>query len=210
MENKRSGRFVALPACRSNPQSRLHNSLLLLSSSLHLRLAIIPLFARVLLLLLLLLLLTHESQPGQPLNDLRPNNILSKTLFLQQSQRAQSRARVCQELRVLRRLPIGVEVGQVRGESLRVRVSRHVGGVVVVVVAGGGCRVVTGEGARDAQEVWVGDGQVGEIVGVCEGRDEFELEDEARVGERGRGLWLRLVGGERLLLLFHGVSEFDC
>lgn len=37
---------------------------------------------------------------------------------------------------------------------------------------------------------------MGEVVGVCEGGDEFELEGEARIGESGRR---RLL----LLLLFH-------
>ena len=86
-----------------------------------------------------------------------------------------------QELGVLRCLPVGVEVGQVRGEGLRIRIC---GGVCVGVIAGAG----------DAQEIGVGDGQVGEVVGVRERGNELELESKTWVGECWRGL-LRLFGG---------------
>lgn len=86
-----------------------------------------------------------------------------------------------QELGVLGCLPVGVEVGQVRGESLRIRIC---GSVCVGVIAGAG----------DAQEIGVGDGQMREVVGVCEGGNELELESKTRVCQCW-GRLLRLFGG---------------
>lgn len=83
-----------------------------------------------------------------------------------------------QELSVFGCLPVGVEVGQVRGEGLRFRIC---GGVCVGVIAGAG----------DAQEIGVGDGQMGEVVGVRERGNELELESKTRMCQCWRRLlWL--------------------
>lgn len=77
-----------------------------------------------------------------------------------------------QELRILRRLPVGVEIGKVCGECLRIGGR---GGFVDVVV-----------GARDAEEIRIADGEVGQVVGVGEGGDELELECKSRIRQGGR------------------------
>lgn len=113
-----------------------------------------------------------DPESSQSFNDLGSDDVTTEGVLLEEPEGSQGGAGVSQELRILGRLPVGVEVGQVRGKG--VGIGR--GGVVIVVVF---------IGVGGPQQIGIVDGQVGEVVGVGERRDELEFESKARVGEGG-------------------------